>query len=801
MERGRVGVRCIHCTKARNVMGAELIGRMGPYNDDDLMMISSSSSSSISSRLTLPIASAFYYPNSILHLSSTYLSKFQSHLLNTCPNISDASKIQLLTLLEENNNHKFSGNVSDTRKGSGGNPNEMSGLSLSHTMYNVITARRIGLVDVTDRGIRFSRDLQCQPLPFTNVRYRVEHETNMGATLTQAESDTTVGGGTTADSRMTADAASEAVLAEAVTERDDPDDSRLCRVEDKAMLSDFIFLGMRQMSLCRATMADLTAKWKKSKRLQIGFAGFCCRWCNAPNMKPNATTTTPLKQPAPPIESLSARFFPSAADHLTSAIGSSFVGHLQKCQSVPSRLHHALATYKRLHVRHMTQLPYGSQRRMYQIFWSRLRAADMIEVGIETSTPSSSLVGSDEYVVDDEQGSIDEMPLDDTFDASENETNSSSLLNSNEDTKAIVNDAEENWDPSTNDGLILPTDRHLVSDYLFLMMRQLKKARMDDADVVRLRKNSKANSPGLACIHCFNRETHGVTPSGRAFPSAPDNFHAALNTSLYNHMQVCLHLNHRLKQALMDTRKYHSTQCASLKFGSQRKFFNILFERLSIAAPMDGRELEADDNTETEPLELSQYGFMQIAMPDPTKSFTMCTNCRMVPIQFRSPDSFFVGPISAEVIKRHSSTCHKTSLNLTATVDALDEIVRVDFGNDINVLKKESFVDVIRAALVHEILVSIFTKNVTRLVFKQRGFESNDDNDDQMDSNMMPPNAWQLFPTTVEFDTVNKAIQIFANEIGHVSDQTDKDFPNFLQFLLMISPGLHSPKKLDEPNE
>ena len=318
---------------------------------------------------------------------------------------------------------------------------------------------------------------------------------------------------------------------------------------------------------------------------------------------------------------------------------------------------------------------------------------------------------------------------------------------------------------------------------------------MVDADFVRIRKKAKPNNLGLACKHCFDREIKGLTCSGRTFPSAPDNIHSALFTSLFNHMQVCVHVNPRLRQALIDTKKYHSTQCASLKFGSQRKIFNILFQRLSKGGPT----LEVKDTTETEPLILSQYGFLQIVMSDPTKSLTMCTNCRMVPIQFRSPDSFCVGPISVDHIKSHSRTCYKSSLDLTAMVNALDEIVRTEFGNDINVLKKESFVDVIRAVLIHETLVSIFTKNVVSLVFRNRGFEMNDANDNTMDPNVVPPNAWQLFPTSVEFDTVKKALEIFAKDIGgNVSDKCDKNYPNFIQFLLMISPGLHVPNEFDE---
>jgi hypothetical protein len=414
------------------------------------------------------------------------------------------------------------------------------------------------------------------------------------------------------------------------------------------------------------------------------------------------------------------------------------------------------------------------------------------------------MVDDDEDVVEIEPESPMETPHDDTLEAASESETDALHLDSNEETQVILQDSVTNWDISTNDGLILPEDRSLVSDYLFLMMRQIRKVQMDDTDQIRIRKMIRPNIFGLACIHCFHREIPGVSPSGRAFPSAPDNFHAALNTSLFNHMQVCLHVSSRLKQALVDTRKYHSTQCASLKFGSQRKFFNILFGRLAIDESMSGGVVEGKDNTETEPLVLSQYGFLQMAMSDPTKTMTMCQYCRMVPLPFRSPYSYCIGPISPDQIQDHYRTCYKSSLDLTAIVNALDEIIRVDFGNNVQVLKRTSFDDVMRAVLVDETLVTIFTKNVVQLVFQKRGLASiNSDDNGTEDPNQSivqptpPNNAWQLFPTTVDVDAFSAAWKTFTNEMGHVSssstDRFDPNCPNFLQYLLMISPGLPVP--------
>jgi len=143
----------------------------------------------------------------------------------------------------------------------------------------------------------------------------------------------------------------------------------------------------------------------------------------------------------------------------------------------------------------------------------------------------------------------------------------------------------------------------------------------DQSDSLRMRRGSATGGvaggfAGLGCIHCSNRGHVNVSPSGRAFPSAPDNFASALNASLFNHMQVCLYTPDDLKRALANLRKIHSAQCSSLQFGSQRQFFNILFARLSEASGV-GKSLEAGDDaneSETAPTNdfLARSGFLHI---------------------------------------------------------------------------------------------------------------------------------------------------------------------------------------------
>jgi hypothetical protein len=121
------------------------------------------------------------------------------------------------------------------------------------------------------------------------------------------------------------------------------------------------------MAICHAVPSDFATRGKKTKLMRLGYAGFCCRHCMEPDGAP------------PYITDFSCRSFSSAADNMSSAISNSFTSHLQKCYKTPLRIKKALTAYKRIHQRHMAQLPYGSQRRLIHELWARLRAADLPE--------------------------------------------------------------------------------------------------------------------------------------------------------------------------------------------------------------------------------------------------------------------------------------------------------------------------------------------------------------------------------------------------------------------------------------
>jgi hypothetical protein len=474
---------------------------------------------------------------------------------------------------------------------------------------------------------------------------------------------------------------------------------------------------------------------------------------------------------------------------------------------VPSRIRTAMSAYKKLHLRQMAQLPYGSQRRYYLLFWSRLRAKDQLDADEEVSSNQVAPLLSDDGTSDSFLALDEKMSDAETFyklvpeEGGENEDRSDDELASSNrsfylpitedaETKALLQELESNWEPSENNHVIEPADRPLVSDYVFLIMRQLKVVFPDEDDIARVRR--RITIPGLACMHCLHREQPGLSPSGRSFSSAPDNFHSALNSSLYNHLQICVFVSDTIKRALTNTKKVHSTQCAKIKFGSQRKYFNQLYDRLRQLESKGKESIPSDEIFKTKDT-LSQSEFMELPNPIPSKVASICLECRMVPLHFRAPDSIFMGRVPGNGKFSHSRMCKKSSLDLSLTADLLDEIIRSSWNDDAGVLGRRSFQEIIRAAVVDETLSTFVTQGWKRLIHQKRGIETNSPKDDEVDP-LLLPDLWRVFSSySADFSTVEAAFQKFAREVEGMVDNLQSQ-SSFLNLLLLISPSLVVPK-------
>jgi hypothetical protein len=293
------------------------------------------------------------------------------HFEQHCPYLPDNIRQQFVQLLQESRSSQQ--HPEGTSRTSSSSPNSSPQkrrrkTGMSALLYYTISAKRIGVQEVQD-GMRFGRDISLAPLPFATVQEQVERDYPQllpkqppgGGGSAAAASSSVLPNRITSSytskssteplaPRQAPDHDSSTVLADAMDALDD-NICFLCKSSDRSLVTDYMFLAIRQMNVCRANREDFKKRGKKTELMRVGFAGFACRHCST------------------------CRSFLSAADNLTSAV-STFVLHLIKCPRVSKEIKRALGQLKRLHSQQLQSMPYGSQRQFFHQFWERLRQAD-----------------------------------------------------------------------------------------------------------------------------------------------------------------------------------------------------------------------------------------------------------------------------------------------------------------------------------------------------------------------------------------------------------------------------------------
>ena len=697
-------------------------------------------------------------------------------------------------------------------------------------MYYSVAAKRVGLVNVPG-GMRFGRDLTLEPLPLEAVLAQERQEIEKKKTqvivpdqstfVSEPEGVVSATPSSTLHVRIPADAASEQVLAEAVAEVDVPD-LFPSRASDKAYVSDYVFLCIRQLAICRAVPADMATRGKKTKSMRVGLAGFCCKHCLSVREQIDGHELAR----AHGASDYSCRSFSSAPDTLASSISNTFALHLAKCANVPARTRTALAAYKRFHASQMSNLPYGSQRKCFRQIWDRLRAADVPE--------DDMMIRISKYK---ETGIVPDWPANKWSPPASRPTSNGVKPSSSKPKQLgrtspkfpVASGAEADTVlknaiaslKSSNDNadLILPSDLELVSDYVFLTIRQLHVTLPTAADLTKRRPVAgQAIMAGMCCMHCEKEDPSVVAPSGRSFPSAADNFASALNTSLYNHMQNCQFMPDDIKRVLAILRKLHSQQIAHLKVGSQRRYFTKLYDRLrnvpvpkipgsaaskatpatpgnssrgtsrgasSSGARVTRRSENGDDAI------LAPFGFFEA----PIQSF-FCARCRMVPLALRARGSLSFARPSLDFMTEHSEACKGDGFDLWFVVESFKKLLK-EKQFDLSCMTDPLFKDVIREAVGgNEDLTSIFTSELVKVYQMSRhgGVTRAVENYVKVKSEGM----WCKFSGTVDCARVSQAFEKFAAAKHGMSSKL-ADHSALVSFLLLLSPSLSMPG--EEPEE
>lgn len=123
--------------------------------------------------------------------------------------------------------------------------------------------------------------------------------------------------------------------------------------------------------------------------------------------------------------------------------------------------------------------------------------------------------------------------------------------------------------------LVLPRDRPLVSEFLFLLMSQTQLVRLTEAERIGSRRSLRVGLPGFGCRFCCERRRLGLS---RMFPARRRTLPAKVN-DLVDHLRRCTVCPDEIKEQLERTRHlmkkgFHSDQ------GGDREFFDRIWNRL-----------------------------------------------------------------------------------------------------------------------------------------------------------------------------------------------------------------------------
>jgi hypothetical protein len=121
--------------------------------------------------------------------------------------------------------------------------------------------------------------------------------------------------------------------------------------------------------------------------------------------------------------------------------------------------------------------------------------------------------------------------------------------------------------------LVEPQDQDLVTPYTFFTMSQVRACNLGPSGNGS-RGQFSSGFPGLECIHCAN------TSNARKFFYRTVDILSGNYAHIPNHLMACTSCPSEVKIALAEKKEEHMKTKNRLDRGSQRKFFNMLWDRL-----------------------------------------------------------------------------------------------------------------------------------------------------------------------------------------------------------------------------
>ena len=121
--------------------------------------------------------------------------------------------------------------------------------------------------------------------------------------------------------------------------------------------------------------------------------------------------------------------------------------------------------------------------------------------------------------------------------------------------------------------LVLPEDKPLIAEFLYLVMKQLQPCRFTEADRNK-RRLKDVGCIGVECKHCAGQV------DGRKFFWSSVNAVESNFVSVHTHMMECRAISQELKDKLATLKTLRKEQTTRLKSGSQKAFFSRVWKRL-----------------------------------------------------------------------------------------------------------------------------------------------------------------------------------------------------------------------------
>lgn len=136
--------------------------------------------------------------------------------------------------------------------------------------------------------------------------------------------------------------------------------------------------------------------------------------------------------------------------------------------------------------------------------------------------------------------------------------------------------------------LVLPEDKDLISDYLYLTLEQMQPCNLMEADKVGCYKGRKVGFPGLACKHCV-----GQAGCGRYFPASEASLsQTTTSQTIMNHVRNCRRCPIEIRENLelmKRARTADGKRADKPRHGGRKVFFHRLWCRIQ-RIPMEDED-------------------------------------------------------------------------------------------------------------------------------------------------------------------------------------------------------------------